>query len=75
MNFLSILFDRFWAIVGDIVLLNYYTGILKQKYVTKIADNNHFYHFDDFFQTIMEVLVTMLYIYLARCSTIESFYI
>lgn len=57
------LFDRFWDIVGDIVLLNYYVDIFKRKYVIKATDNNHFYHFNDFFQTIIEALFIKLYIY------------
>ena len=74
MNFLFILFDQFWGVAGDIVSLNYYAGILKQKYVTKAADNNHFHHSDNFFRTIMEALVITVCMHLAGCSTIESFH-
>lgn len=73
-NFLSMLFDRFWGVAGDIVSLNHYAGILKRKYVTKAADNNHFYHSDDFLRTVMEALVITLCMQAAGCSTIESFH-
>ncbi len=68
------LFDRFWGIARDIVSLNYYIGILKQKYVTKAVDNNHFYHSNDFLQMVIKAIVITLCIYLAKCSTIESFH-
>lgn len=42
------LLNWFWGIVRDIISLNRYVGILKQKYITKAANNNHFYYFDDF---------------------------
>ncbi len=69
------LFDRFWGIVSDIVLLNCYAGILKQKYIKKDADNNHFYYSNDFLQMLIEALVIALYIHLAQCLTINSFYV
>ncbi|WP_375449348.1 hypothetical protein [uncultured Nostoc sp.] len=75
MNFLSMLFDWFWDIAGDIVSLNRYAGILKQKYITKAADNNHFYHSDDFLRTVMEALIITLCMHPAGCSTIDSFHI
>ena len=75
MNFLSMLFDRFWGVAGDIVSLNRYAGILKRKYIKKDADNNHFHHSDDFLQMLIEVLVIALCIYLAQYLTIESFYV
>lgn len=68
------LFDRFWDVTGDIVPLNHYANILKWKYVTKAIDNNHFYHFDDFLQTVIEVMVIMLCMHLAGYSTIKSFH-
>ncbi len=74
MNFLSLLFDRFWGIAGDIVSLNDYADIFKRKYITKVADNNHFHHSDDFLQTVMEALVITLFMHSAGCSTIESFH-
>ncbi len=69
------LFNRFWAVAGDIVSLNRYTSILKRKYIKKDADNSHFHHSNDFLQTVIEVLVITLCIHLAKCSTIDSFYI
>ncbi len=75
MNFLSMLFDRFWGVAGDIVSLNCYAGILKRKYIKKDADNNHFHHSDDFLRTLIKALVIALFIYLAQCSTIDSFHV
>ncbi len=72
MNFLSILFGKFWRVVGDIISLNWYHGILKRKYVSKIANNNNFYHSDDFFRTIIEAMVITLCIHTAGCSTIDN---
>ena len=74
-NFLSMLFNRFWGVAGDIVSLNRYAGILKQKYIKKDADNSHFHHSDDFLQTVIEALVIALCIHSAKCSTIDSFHV
>ena len=74
MNFLSMLFDRFWGVAEDIDSLNRYAGILKRKYITKVADNNHFHHFDDFLQTVMETLIITLCMHSAGCSTIDFFH-
>ena len=74
MKVLSMLFDWLWGIAGDIVSLNHYTGILKQKYIAKAADNNHFQYFHDFLQMVIKVLIITLYLHLAKCSTIYSFH-
>ncbi len=68
------LFDRFWGVAEDIVSLNHYAGILKRKYVTKTADNNHFHHSNDFLRTVMEAMVITLCMHSAGCLTIESFH-
>ena len=68
------LFDRFWGVARDIISLNNYAGIFKQKYVTKGTDNNHFYHSNDFFLRIIEILVITLCIYLAGYLNIKCFY-
>ena len=75
MNFLSMLFDRFWSVAGDIVSLNRYAGILKRKYITKAADNNHFHHSDDFLRMVIEALIITLCMHSAGCSIIDSFHI
>ncbi len=75
MNFLSMLFDRFWGVAGDIVSLNRYASILQRKYIKKDADNNHFHHSDDFLRTLIEVLVIALCIHSAQCSSIDSFHV
>ncbi len=72
MNFLSMLFGKFWGVAGDMVSLNRYHDILKQKYVSKTADNNNFHHFDDFFRTVIEAMVVTLCIHTTGCSTIDE---
>ena len=57
------LFNWFWGIARDIVSLNNYVGILKQKYIIKAIDNNHFYYCNDFLQLVIEALGIMLYKY------------
>lgn len=42
--------------------------------MTKAIYNKHFHYFNNFFQTIMEILVIMLYIHYAKCSIIEFFH-
>ena len=69
------LFDRFWGVASNIVSLNCYAGILKQKYIKKDADNNHFYRSDDFLQTSIKALVIALCIHLAQCLTIDFFHV
>ena len=69
------LFNRFWGIASDIVSLNRYADILKRKYIRKDVDNSNFHHSDDFLQKVIEALVIALYIHLAKCSTIDSFYV
>ncbi len=73
-NFSSMLFDRFLDVARDIVSFNHNAGILQRKYVTKVADNNHFNHSNDFLQTIIEVMVITLCMYSAKCLTIEFFH-
>ncbi|WP_375449214.1 hypothetical protein [uncultured Nostoc sp.] len=75
MNFLSILFNRFWGVADDIVSLNRYTGILKRNYIKKNADNSHFYHSNDFLQIIIKAIVIALWIHLSKCLTIDFFHI
>ncbi len=75
MNFLSMLFDRFWGVANNIISLNRYADVLKRKYIKKNINNNHFYHFDDFQQMLIEGLVIALYIHLAQCSTIDPFHV
>lgn len=60
---------------NNISSVDYYNGILKQKYIKKDINNNYFYYSNDFLQMIIEVLVIALYIHLAKYSTIDSFYI
>ena len=72
-NLLSILFYQSLDIVSDIISLNRYTSILIWKYITKIINNNHFYHFNNPLQTVLEVLVIILYIYWAKYSIIDFF--
>lgn len=74
MNVISMLFDMFWGITGNIVSLSYFTSILKRKYLIKVADNKHFHHFNNFFQIVVEALVIILCMYLAGCLTIELFH-
>ena len=75
MNFLSMLFNWFWSVAGDIVSLNRYAGILKRKYIKKDADNSHFHHSNNFLQIVIKVLVIALCIYLVKYLTIDSFHI
>ena len=74
MDFVSMLLDQFWGLAGDIISLNRYTGILKWKYITKVADNDYFHYSDDFLQTVMKALIITLCMHLAGCSTIDSFH-
>lgn len=75
MNLLSILIRKFWAIAGDLVSLNWYSGILKRKHISKKPDNNHFQQMDDFFRVIIETMVIALCMHGARSSTIGKFQI
>ena len=72
MNFLSLLFEKFWEIAGDLVSFNWYYGILKRKNLTKKADNKNFHDSDDFFCTIIEAMVLILCIHTAGCLTIDE---
>ena len=72
MNFLSLLFGKFWGIVGDIISLNQYHGILKRKNVTKKANNKNFHHSDEFFRIIIKAMVVTLCIQAVGCSTINE---
>ncbi len=72
MNLLSMLFGKFWGVAGNMVSLNCYSGILKKKYIYKKPDNNNFHHTDEFFRVVIEAMVMMLCIYIARCSTIDK---
>lgn len=66
------LFKKFWGVAGDLVSLNRYSGILKQKHISKKSDNNNFQQTDDFFRVIIEAMVIALYMYIAGCSTISK---
>lgn len=66
MNLLSILFGKFWKVVGNIVSLNYYNDILKRKQICKKSNNNNFHHIGKFFRFMIEAVVMMLYIYIIR---------
>ncbi len=73
MNLLSMLIGKFWDIAVDLVSLNWYSGILKCKHISKKPDNNHFQQTDDFFRVIIEAMIIVLCIHGAGCSTIDKF--
>ena len=74
-NFLSILFNQFWSVADDIILLNRYADILKQNYIKKNTNNSHFYYFNNFLQIVIKALIIALYIHLTKCSTIDFFHV
>ena len=66
------LFDKFWGIAGDVVFLNYYSGILKRKHIYKKSNNNNFHHLNKFFCIVIEAMIVILYIYIAKYFTIDK---
>lgn len=72
MNFISMLFGKFWGIPGNIVSLNRFAGILKRKYISKAAENGNFHHSDNFFRTVIEAMVITLYINAVGCQSIDK---
>lgn len=70
---LFMLFDKFWDITGNIVSLNCFSSILKQKYITKAANSTNFHHFDDILYMVVEALTITLCIYIADYQIINSF--
>lgn len=71
MNFQSMLFERLWGISGDVIFLNRLHGILNQKYVEKGAKD--FYHYDNFFHTVIEALVIALCMQETDYQTLAEF--
>lgn len=67
------LFSRFLQVHNDIVSLNLYVDIFKQKEITKVIHNNHFHYFNELLLTVMKALIIVLYMYSAKYSTINSF--
>lgn len=65
----------FRSIVRNIVLFNYFNGILKQKHITKTVYSINFHYLDKFLHTILEVLIIVLCIYIAGCQILDSFQI
>lgn len=63
-NLLFILYNEFWDTIKDIILLNCFSGILKQKHITK-ANSVNFHHSDNFLYMLVEVLTIALYIHIA----------
>lgn len=72
-NQLFILYNKFWCIVRDIVLLNCFSIILKQKYIIKIANNVNFHHFDNFLYMVIKALTITLCMHVVSCQTIDLF--
>lgn len=66
------LLGKFWKIIGNMVSLNCYSGILKRKHISKKSDNNNFHHMDKFFYIVIKAMVVILCIYKAGCSTINK---
>ena len=67
------LFGKFWGVAGNVVSLNWYNNILKQKYIYKKPDNNSFYYTNKFFHVIIKAMVVTLCIRVAGFSTIDKF--
>lgn len=67
------IFDKFYDIIKDIVLLNYFSGILKQKHITKVVNSVNFYWSNNFLHMVMETLTIALYIYIINCQKIDFF--
>lgn len=72
MNLISILFGKFWVVVGGVVSLNWYSGIPKRKHITRQTNNNNFQQTDDFFRIVIKAMVVVLYIRVAGCFTIND---
>ena len=66
------LFGKFWGVTGDLGSLNWYSGILKQKHISKKSNKNNFQQTDNFFYIIIKVIVIALCMYNTGCSTINQ---
>lgn len=66
------LFGKFWGISSNIVSLNRFAGILKQKYISKVVENGNFHHSNDFFRMIIEAIVITLYINIMGYQLIDK---
>lgn len=66
------LFSKFWGIARNVLIINCYSDILKRKHMCKKLDNNNFYYTDTFFRIIIEAMAVILYIYIAKYSTIDK---
>ena len=71
-NLISILFDKFWRIAGDMIFLNCYSNILKRKHISKKPDNNSFHHTDEFFLIVIEAMVVTLFMHEVGCFIIDE---
>lgn len=65
------LFGKFWGIADDLISLNWYSGILKHKYIARQPNDNNFQQTDDFCNVI-ETMVIVLYMRIAGCSIIND---
>ncbi len=54
------------------VFLNCYSRILKRKHICKKPDNNNFHHTNKFFYVVIEAMVVILCMDVARYSTIDK---
>lgn len=70
---LSLFFDKFWDIADSIINFEYFNEILKRKHINQAALTKNFHHLDNFFQTIIEALIVILYIYIASYQIIDMF--
>lgn len=72
MNIITILFGQSWNIIRNIIFLNCFSGILKQRHIKKLLNNNSFYYFDNFFYIVVKALVIALFMYAVSCQIIDS---
>lgn len=66
------LFDKFWGVASNVVFLNYYNNLLKRKHIFKKPDNNNFHYIDKYFRIVIETMIMILYMHIARWSIIEE---
>lgn len=71
---LSLFFDKFWDLAGNFIGFEHYNRLLRHKNINQAALTKNFHYLNNFFQTIIEVLIVNLCMHhITGCKTIDAF--